>query len=90
MVRVRYTLMSDGSLVSTNALYSAQIGTLRGVISRDPDGRFRATVEVIHGSEWNPVGGATATSRNLTVSKNKIKASLKKLGVQFHDEVRRR
>ena len=87
MVRIRYVVAGEGRLVSKPI--TSSVGTFRTVIERAEDSAFEFTVQKLDAPEVWAVRSA-GHSRNLTVSKNKVKLLLKAEGVSFFDEVRRK
>ena len=90
MVRIRYTLNNDGTELISKSITSAN-GIFRSQIERVEGGWVsRIMVAKDDPSLWSEVEGTLSTTKNLAVAKAKAKQNLKRLGVNFLDEIRRR
>lgn len=91
MVRIRYNVNEEGTLLISKSISSSN-GIFRSEIQRTDNGwSSRITVAKDDSSLlWSEVEGTLATTKNLAVAKAKAKQNLKRLGVHFLEEVRRR
>lgn len=93
MVRIRYNVNESETELLSKPIEST-LGVLRTRISRTETG-WKATVQKFfqldeQTEEWAEIKGTESTTKNLAVAKAKAKKTLRELGVNFLDEVRRR
>ena len=92
MVRIRYNVNESETELLSKPIEST-LGVLRTRISRTDTG-WKATVQKFFQSEeqkeWTELEGTESITKNLSVAKAKVKKTLRELGVNFLDEVRRR
>lgn len=90
MVRIRYTINNEGTELISKSISSSN-GIFRSQIERVENGWVsRIMVAKDDPSLWSEVEGTLSTTKNLAVAKAKAKQNLKRLGVHFLDEIRRR
>lgn len=90
MVRIRYNTNEDGTSLISKSVSSSN-GIFRSEIQRTNNGWVsRIMVAKADSSIWSEVDGTSSTTKNLAVAKAKAKQNLKRLGVHFLEEVRRK